>query len=153
MYWRKVQSADPPIQTIIDYIKNGARPSATRVVADNIDRRYMKIWDQLTLTNGVLYRKTRFQNKEVKQLVLPASIHHDVFAALHDDLGHQGRDRSTALFRQRFYWPGMDSFVKENGKACNRSILRKTPPTRSAELVNITSSAPLYLLCVDYLSL
>ncbi len=30
---------------------------------------------------------------------------------------------------------------------------RKTAPTRSAELVNITSSAPLELVCVDYLSL
>ncbi len=153
--WRKAQSADPQISRMIDLIKSGAQPSAPQVGSDtvDIDRRYLKIWDQLVLHNGVLFRKTNFQDEEIRQLVLPNLLHRDIFAALHDDLGHQGRDRTLALFKQRFYWPGMETFVRSMVKACSRCLLRKTAPTRSAELVPIVSSAPLELVCVDYLSL
>ena len=76
-----------------------------------------------------------------------------MFKAYHDDLGHQGRDRTISLLRQRFFWPGMNRFVKEKVKACDRCIRRKTPHVKAAPLVNISSSAPMELVCIDYLSL
>ena len=47
----------------------------------------------------------------------------------------------------------MDDFVKEKVRACDRCIRRKAVGGKSAELVNITSSSPLEILCLDYLSL
>ena len=47
----------------------------------------------------------------------------------------------------------MNRFVKEKVKACDRCIRRKTPPVKAAPLVNISSSAPMELVCIDYLSL
>ena len=72
---------------------------------------------------------------------------------LHDDLGHQGRDRTLSLVRSRFYWPGLENDVEEKIKNCGRCIRGKTPVKPSAELVNISSSQPMELLCIDFLSL
>ena len=44
--------------------------------------------------------------------VLPLELRDSMFEALHDDLGHQGRDRTTSLLKQRLYWPGIDAYVK-----------------------------------------
>ena len=69
--------------------------------------------------------KVSINEQDFQQLVLPPIFHQEVFQALHDDLGHQGRDRTTSLFKQRFFWPGMDAFVKESVRACDRCIRRK----------------------------
>ena len=85
--------------------------------------------------------------------MLPAKLIDDVFQAYHDDFGHQGRDRTTSLIRRRFYWPGMTEDIKERVSLCERSVRRKTAPTKATELINITSTAPMELVCIDFLSL
>ena len=75
------------------------------------------------------------------------------FEALHADLGHQGRDRTISLLKQHFYWPGIDAYVKEKVQNCDRCIKRKAGQRNIAELVNITSTVPMEILCLDYLSL
>ena len=55
--------------------------------------------------------------------------------------------------RSRFYWPGLENDVEEKIKNCGCCIRRKTPVKPSAELVNITSSQPMELLCIDFWSL
>lgn len=69
--------------------------------------------------------------------------------SIHDDMGHLGIDRTLDLVRARFYWPRMAD-VEEMIRTCGRCVRRKTPP---APLVNITTSRPLELLCMDFLSL
>ena len=41
------------------------------------------------------------------QLVLPQRYHKKVLQSLHNDLGHQGIDRTLDLLRERVYWPTM----------------------------------------------
>ena len=69
-------------------------------------------------------------------------------------MGHFGRDRTLGLFKDRFFWPGMTSFVEDSVKSCSRCIRAKAPnlPER-APLVNIVTSAPMELVCIDFLSL
>ncbi|CAL9694123.1 unnamed protein product [Knipowitschia caucasica] len=47
----------------------------------------------------------------------------------------------------------MAADVETKIKTCNRCIRRKVPPERAAPLVNIKTSRPLELVCMDYLSL
>ena len=98
-------------------------------------------------------RTANISGESFKQIVLPQALRDIVFKAYHDDLGHQGRDRTTALIRQRFFWPGMNQYIKQRVRQCIRCIRRKTPATKATELVNITSSAPMEMVCIDYLSL
>ena len=70
---------------------------------------------------------------------------------MHDGMGHQGRDRTAYLVKTRFFWLGMDTDIAEKVRLCDRCIRRKTRPVPAAELVNITSSYPMELVCIDYL--
>ena len=51
-----------------------------------------------------------------------------------------------------FFWLGMESYVEQKIQECGRCIRRKISPTKAAELVNITSTAPMELICIDYFS-
>jgi transposase InsO family protein len=68
-------------------------------------------------------------------------------------MGHQGRDKTISLVRQRCYWPRMTVDVENWIKQCDRCTKRKTPANARAPLVNITSTQPLELVCMDFMSL
>ncbi len=69
-------------------------------------------------------------------------------------MGHLDRDRTYRLFRERFYWPGMLQYVSELVSSCRRCIQAKAPHLpESAPLVNITTTYPMELVCIDYLGL
>ena len=119
----------------------------------HIDKRLLRDWDRLYLEDCVLYRRGTIDCQTWNELVLPRKLYDIVFQAYHDDLGHQGRDRTISLLKRHFYWPGMETYVEQKIKECGRCIRRKKPPTKAAELVNTTSTAPMELICFDYLSL
>lgn len=57
------------------------------------------------------------------------------------------------LIRARFYWPKMVVNVKRKVRTFGRCVRRKARPEKAAPLVNIRTSRPFELLCMDYLSL
>ena len=105
------------------------------------------------MVSGALHRKVMLNGQEILQFVLPPDYQDIVFHALHNDLGYQGLYRTTSLMKQRFFWPGMVTFIKDKVKSCDRCILQKSRRGISAELVNIPSSSPKEIICIDYLSL
>ena len=123
--WRKAQRNDPTLKYIIDHKQTGSRVTAPQTqTSSTIDRRYFKNSDKFVMLQDVLYRKVILNGQEFQQLVLPMAFK-DIHA-LHDDLGHQGRDHTTSLVKQRFFWPGMDADIQARVRQCERCILRKT---------------------------
>ena len=116
-------------------------------------KKYITDWNHYVQEHGVLYRISSFKGDKVKQLVLPTVYRELAFKCLHEDAGHQGRDWTLSLFKTRFHWPGLDTNVENKIKQCDRCVWRKTPQTVSASLENITSTAPIEIVCIDYLSL
>ena len=113
------------------------------------------------MKDNILYRKHSLQGTEVNQLVLP-EVYHDIALAglstlliflLHDEAGHQGRDRTLSLVKIRFYLPGMDGDIEKYIKSCPRCIRRKTQEKTSDKLVAVDSTYPMDLVCMDFLSL
>ena len=152
--WRQIQRDDPTLKLIIEHLKAGSRISVQQIQNNpSIDRRYFRDWERLYLSQDVLYRKAELNGQEFHQLVIPLSQRDVVFRALHDSMGHQGRDRTTSLVKQRFFWPGIDEYISRRVDNCDRCTKRKSNPGKSAELVNIMSTAPMEVLCLDYLSL
>jgi transposase InsO family protein len=151
--WKLAQQQDPIVSEVIRHVKAGTRPFATRNLNNFSSLQgYLREWDNLELKDGVLYKLGIFNDHSYWQLVLPEHLREEIFHALHTDLGHQGRDRTTSLFKQRFYWPGMDIFIQKMVKSCPRCIRRKSPAGVSS-LVKIESTHPMELICLDYLTL
>ena len=149
--WNKSQGDDPVISRVKEIVVSGQKPSARQLKKENANvRGYIREWDKLIFKSGVLYRKISSERQESLQLIVPSSIKDIVLNALHDDMGHQGCDRTLALIKTRFFCLGMSEDVDQKVREC---IRQKSNPRPAAELVNITSSYPMELVCIDYLSL
>ena len=60
------------------------------------------------MKNDILYRRHNFNGTTVNQSVLPEIYRDMALVGLHDEAGHQERDRTLSLVKSRFYWPGID---------------------------------------------
>lgn len=76
-----------------------------------------------------------------------------LFEGIHNDASHSGRDKTLWLAKQSFFWNGMEREINERVETCGRCIRRKTTENPRANLVNIKSTKPLEILCIDLLTL
>ena len=116
-------------------------------------RTYLRDWHKLKLKDNVLYRTTTVSGEEYDQVIVLSTIKDTILHSLHDDMGHQGHDKTSWLVKTKFFWIGMDSDIENKVRHCGRCVRQKTCAVLATELVNITSSAPVELVCIDYLSL
>ena len=84
-------------------------------------------------------------------MVLLKLFHDLAMEGCHDRMGHLGRDKTLGLLQDRFYWIGMSSAANSYVAKCGRCIRRKTLPNQRSPLVNITTTQPMELLCMDFL--
>lgn len=97
--WGLAQKQDSVIAQVPENVRNGTKPTQP---LDSKFSNYLWELKNLVILHGVLYRKTLACREERLQIVLPENPRNDKFKALHYDLGHQGRDRTTSLFKERF---------------------------------------------------
>ena len=93
-------------------------------------RKFLKDWDKLNIKDDVLYRSTTINGLDPYQLVAPKAVQDTIRKALHDDQGHQGRDRTAWLVKTRFFWLRINHDIERKVHQCNRCILQKTPPSQ-----------------------
>ena len=154
--WAEEQRKDPVISRVIKYLEEGVCPPTRVRRGEDLDvQLLLKDWDKLVLKGGVLYRRRIDKGKVTMQLVLPRKYKRLALKSLHDEVGHLGIERTTDLVRERFHWPFLGRDVKQYVSTCGRCLRRKGVPNASntAPLVNIRTSRPLELVCMDYLSL
>lgn len=153
---RAGQKEDPVIGPVLHFRSLDKKPSRSeRISGGEQVCLLLKEWRRLIIREGIMYRRIRDdQRGVVEQLVLPEKLRESVKTALHDDSGHLGFERTVQLIRERFHWPRMFQEIKVWCEQCERCCLRKTPTACvRAPLVSIHSSAPMELVCVDFLTL
>lgn len=150
---KEKQRTDMTIREIISQLETGQTPPPTlREELPDLPLLLREL-NRLVLYDEVLYRKRQDGDQVTYQLVLPEELRSSVLHSLHNDMGHLGIDRTLDLVRTRFYWPRMSTAVEQKVKTCDRCTRRKCAPEKAAGLVNITTSRPLELVCMDFLSL
>lgn len=149
-FWRQAQRNDAAIAPLFPFVQDGKRPQKTAIPAASYG--LLKEFERLKLIRGGMYRVCQIDGKEERRLVLPSCFKKTVLHLLHDDMGHQGRDRTKSLVQERFYWPHMGSEIEEYVRSCPRCISRKTTGEK-AQLVPILTSQPLEVVAMDFLSL
>ncbi|KAM9741692.1 uncharacterized protein ACNS7B_012695 isoform 1-T1 [Menidia menidia] len=147
------QQADPAIREVIHQLETGEKvlPSVREELSDL--PLLLREWNRLELVDGIVYRRRYDGDKRIYQLILPPKLRPAVLKSLHHDMGHMGIERTIDLVRQRFFWPKMTLAVETFVKTCGRCVRRKAQIERAAPLINIQTSRPLELLCMDFLTI
>lgn len=149
---REAQGQDPYLNIILSAImKNQSHDNVKCELPEFACWR--REWSNLAVSNGLLFRVTTSEGKLNRQIVLPSALQSDTLASLHDSHGHLGFDKTYALVKDRFYWPGMKDAVKQYCKSCERCLVRKTLPRKTASMQHMQSSGPMDLVCIDFLSI
>ncbi len=150
--WKKAQAADPILSVIMKSVNDRKIPPRDYLPSREFTT-LQRNFDQLWFKQGVLYRITN-EDEEIKnQLILPSAYRNRAMQGVHDDIGHPGRDRTLSLLRERFYWPGMVRDIESWVKGCDRCIRRKSTTNTRVPLVSITTTHPLELVAMDFLTL
>ena len=150
--WRLEQSKDPVLVPIIRQLHGGKKVSFTEK-KDNDIYLFFRQMKHCVLKEGVLFRKRKTPDEEQLQLVLPSDFRMKALNGVHNEMGHLGFDRSFQLLQQRFYWPKMSHDLRQHIQTCLPCLRRKSPTNQRAPLVGVTTTEPMELLCVDFLSL
>ena len=99
--WQKYQNDDLILRKVVSAVQR-------QISVEQMSAEAKKLWRQknrLVLKQGVLYRKRQnTEGKEQLQLVLPNKYHAEALNAVHDQMGHMGRERTQELLNDRFYW-------------------------------------------------
>ena len=149
----QMQQSDPTISSFLKLWRVGEKPNGKERKDLTIGTRVLlQQWKQLKLKDGVLYRTIIDpQEQEVQQLVLPEILKERVIRSLHNDMGHQGLERTILLARSRCYWPGMYTDVEKWIKSCERCVLSKMPQPRiRTPLGHLITDQPLSVLAIDF---
>ena len=151
--WKAGQDSDVVLREWKKHVYSGVKLKTDQLPPTLDSYALLRNFQHLHIENGVLYRKTTIVDQERNQLVLPRAYVNHALEELHNKFGHPGRERTYSLIRDRFYWNGMFKDIDNWIKACHRCLRRKVPTNQRAELVNIETTYPLELVCMDYLSL
>ena len=152
--WRRAQADDPHIGQVVGHVARATKPSHIAVRSEPPEvKLLLRQWHKLELRDGVLYRKWVDHGRPLYQLVLPKQFRKRALEGVHDEVGHLGAERALHLARARFFWPGMANDIEEKCSRCERCFRRKAVPQRAAPMESITTTYPLELVCMDYLSL
>ena len=150
---KSAQQTDPELSIWFDYVRHQHRPAKHDLHRSHWQNVLLQNFDRLKLHHGILHREVVIDDEPRLQQILPSALIPEVLHYLHDCFGHQGRDRTTSLVKERFFWPGMTKDIEDWIANCGRCIRRKSPTKTRAPLVNISTTEPLELVCIDYMKL
>lgn len=148
----QAQKDDKDIGPIIACKQSNERPVGKQLKSFGAGSRcLLRDWEKLSFDgDGILHRKTATRT----QLVLPEIYKSTVMRQLHNDMGHQGVERTTSLVRDRFFWPHMQREI-EHYFTQNCTCLKQKKPCREtrAPLTPIVTTQPFELVSIDFLHL
>ena len=129
---------DKDLADIIQYLEASELPSSdtkARALLLSIDSFYLD-------EHGILCRLWTPGKRRAKslctQVVIPASLRHEILVSLHDDptAGHLGSDKTYEKVRLRYYWPGMCKDIKKHGcRSCVDCAMKKSPRNKRKALL------------------
>jgi transposase InsO family protein len=108
------------------------------------------------LQDGLVVLKVKKESihaRDQDRVVVPDTLKAFVLHLHHNMLltGHQGRERTTAVMKQRFWWKGMNTHCRRWIKSCVPCRRRKTPrPMRSGLTQPMFKGHPMHTIAIDF---
>ena len=156
----KAQNKDPVIPQVVRWI-NQPRGDHRKLeeylagVASNYEKHfYTTRQKEFTVQDNLLYLQATLANSQDMALVFVV-LTADRQAAIdscHHSAGHQGRDCTLSLMKERFWWPGMSQALLKAIANCGRCIQYEAkgqlPPMQP-----IICTEPMELIHIDYIGM
>lgn len=150
---RQFQCSDPTIKSFRQFWDKKKKPThqQRRGLAKSVIS-LLRQWSRIMELEGLLYRVIEDGHLgRCQQLLLPACLKEAVLGSVHDQMGHQGVERTQNLLRQRCFWVGMYEEVDQWIKKCYRCVLTKLPqPKIHAPVKPFLATRPLEVVAVDF---
>ena len=133
-------------RTLDQYLKHHV-PDAER-------RIYAACQKDFVLRRNLLYLKVmpKRSNEDVLVFVVPGLKRQAAIDGCHRYLGHQGRDHTLSLLRERFWWPGMAQRMMMSVRNCPKCRIFEAKP-QIPPMEPILCTEPLDLVHIDYVSM
>ena len=126
---REAQLEDSDLGWILMRLE-GAEGKPQRDMVSGRHPKYLDVWDDLVILEGVLYKMSDSDHWNRKPLlVLPEKLRKRALLMLHDARvsGHLGRKKTLRKIRERFYWSGCCRDVIEWVRKCPVCIQKQKP--------------------------
>ena len=158
--WVVAQWGDRAIRLVMKWLRRRKDDNQTldqfmkHKVPDAECRIYATRQKDFVLRCNLLYLKTtpKRSNEDVLVFVVPGLKRQVVIDGCHHYLGHQGRDRTLSLLRERFWWPGMAQSMMLSICNCEKCCIFEAKP-QIPPMEPILCTEPLDLVHIDYVSM
>ena len=132
--------------TIDQYLKHHV-PDAER-------RIYAARQKDFVLRRNLLYLRVtpKRSNENVLVFVVPGLKRQVAIDGCHHYLGHQGKDRTLSLLKERFWWPGMAQRMMMSVRNCPKCCIFEAKP-QIPPMEPILCTEPLDLVHINYVSM
>ena len=123
-------------------------------VPDAEHRIYATRKKDFVLRRNLLYLKVtpKRSNEDILVFVVPGLKRQVAIDGCHHYLGHQGRDRTLSLLRERFWWPGVAQRMMSSVCNCEKCHIFEAKP-QIPLMEPILCTEPLDLVHIDYVSM
>ena len=141
------QQADNQLSTVYLWVQEGKTPpkSVLYKTRSKTLRKLFHQFERLTLKKEVLHRLYVSEDMEYHQ------FHSKILRSVHDDMGHQGLEKTMELLRERVYWPTMAADACNWVSQCSRcQVAKGNYTTPRPKISHLESNNPMDLLCLDF---
>ena len=159
--WVHSQMEDPVIHHVIDWIRCPQVNTntldefmQTRGVPE-VDRRYYAQQQKdFILKDNLLFLDITPSNstETISVFVVPAWKHQAAIDGCYRSAGHQGRDQTLSLMKERFWWPGMSQALVMAMSNCGRCKQFEAKP-QILGMQQIICTEPMELVHIDHVGM
>ena len=147
----QLQQEDEAIGRFLTLWNQGHPPTRRQAKRETVVvRRLLRDWKRFQIIDGLLYRCRKGNGVDVQQLLLPKLMHEDILHHLHDQMGHQGAEKTLLLIQARSFWPFMSKDVERYCQQCERCLLAKSGKKIHPSMGNLLAKKPLEVLAIDF---
>ena len=118
---RRLQREDPDLKIVHQWMDDQQLPPKAAIYPSRALKKYRNDANRLIRKNGILYRRAEHKGNQLSlQLLVPKDIQEEVIRNHHDTPDHPGRNKTSRLMKQHFYWYKLDLDVKMYLQCCKK---------------------------------